>query len=141
DALWSSALWDKRMRELSAALAITDANDYGEPTAAILYRRDATIVLAKIGGAWAAQDRQQHNLGRTLCEALPNDPQLSRPLGRSRITREVRYLTDAALRTMIRAEVASEFFSAPQRYALGAKEDAFADHTRWSIVMGRMLAL
>ena len=70
-----------------------------------------------------------------------NDPQLGRPLGHSRITREVRYLTDAAVRTMVRAETSAEFFAAPQRYALGMDEGAFGDKSGWEAVIGRLWAI
>src|SRR5699024_11568908 len=52
-----------------------------------------------------------------------------------------RYLTDAAIRAMVRAETTTEFFASPQRYVLGASEDAFADGDRWTAIMGRVLAL
>jgi len=76
-----------------------------------------------------------------MIEPLAYDPQTNRPMGRSRITKEVRYLTDAAIRTMVRAETTAEFFAAPQRYVMGAAPDAFKDKTEWSAIMGRVLAL
>lgn len=141
DAEWSSALWDKRRRELSAALAITAASELGDPTDVTLYTRDAVIRLVNNLSTWRVVDRQENRTRRVLVEPLVYDPQLSRPFGHSRITRTVRYLTDAAIRTMVRTEVSAEFFSAPQRYIIGAREDAFADMDRWKAVMGRMLAL
>src|SRR3546814_7117471 len=56
------------------------------------------------------------------------------------------YHTDAGMRTMRRTEVGAEFFNAPQRYALGADEDAFTDANgnpvpAWTIMLGRLLAL
>ncbi len=71
---------------------------------------------------------------------LAYDPQLDRPFGRSRITREVRYLTDAAIRTMVRTETTAEFFAAPQRWALNVDTAAF-DKDRWSAIIGRLLAI
>src|SRR5690625_952361 len=136
---WSSGLWDNRRREISAALAITDAKD-GDPTAAVLYLRHDTIQLNKEWGVWKV-DRLGNPTGRTLVELLPHDPQLNRPFGRSRISREVRYLTDAAIRTLVRGETSAEFFSSPQRYALGVKESAFKGRGRWDAIIGRILAL
>lgn len=135
------AVWDKRRRDIKHALAIVDVDDEAQPIEAILYLRGLTIAIRRRLGIWRVEQRWTHRSNRTLVEQLPADPQLNRPFGRSRITREVRYLTDTAIRTMIRAEVSAEFFAAPQRYVLGADEDAFKDQDRWSAITGRMLAL
>lgn len=140
DAEMSAALWDKRRRQLKAALAISDLDDAGQPSEAVMYTRDDVIRLAMKRGTWTIE-RLGNRTGRVLAEPLVHDPQLNRPFGRSRITREVRYLTDAAIRAMVRAEVTAEFYTAPQRYVLGAKEDAFKDTDRWKAIMGRVLAL
>lgn len=140
DALWSAALWDRRRRQISAALTITDVSK-DAPSAAVLYLPDDVIALERgAAGNWVARSLGNPT-GRVLVEPLVYDPQLSRPLGRSRISREVRYLTDAAIRTMVRAETSAEFFASPQRYALGVDPEAFDDMDRWSAVMGRLQVL
>lgn len=141
DAEWTSALWDMRRREIKAALAITAADDYKNPTAVTLYFRDSVVTAERRFGVWKVVLRQANPTGRVLVEAFVNDPQIGRPFGYSRITREVRYLTDAGIRNLVRTEVSAEFFASPQRYVLGAKEDAFNDVDRWSAVMSRVLAL
>lgn len=138
---WSAAKWDTRRREIKSAIAITSATTEGIPDEAVLYLRHDTVVMRRsVQGVWVA-DRLGNRTGRTLVEPLVHDPQLNRPFGRSRISREVRYLTDAAIRTLARGEGSAEFFSAPQRYALNVKEDAFGDGDRWQAIMGRMWAL
>jgi hypothetical protein len=67
-------------------------------------------------------------------------------MGQSEITPEIRSTTDRASRTLLRMEVAQEFFSAPQRYILGAAESAFQDASggalsAWQTYIGRVLAL
>ena len=47
------------------------------------------------------------------------------PWGRSEITEPIISYTQAAIRTLLRAEIGSEFFSAPQRYVLNMSEDMF----------------
>lgn len=140
DAEWSAALWDKRRREISAALAIIDIDETGTPVKATLFLRDRNVDLYQEHGMWRGE-ATMHNLNRVLVEPLVYDPQIGRPFGKSRITREVRYLTDVGVRTMVRAEVGAEFFTSPQRYALGVKEDAFKDSARWTAFMGRVWAL
>jgi hypothetical protein len=135
-------VWDKRRRGIRAGVAVTQATKEGKPTAVTLFVRGATIDLEKWGNLWRVTDRWTSPIpGRIMMEHLASEPELSRPFGRSRITREVRYLTNAALRSLVRAEVSAEFYSSPQRYILGAKEDAFASQDRWSAIMGRILAL
>jgi hypothetical protein len=55
-------------------------------------------------------------------------------------------IVDKAIRTSLRMEVGAEFYSAPQRYMLGADEKAFTGpngekKTGWEAIMGRMLAI
>ena len=138
---WSAALWDNRRREVSDALTITVVDDVGEPVELVYYGRHDTVLFARSAGRRWVAERLGNPTGRTLVEILPHDPQLNRPFGRSRISREIRYLTDAAIRTLVRGEVSAEFFSAPQRYALGVEDGAFSDMNRWSAVIGRVWAL
>lgn len=154
DARWTSVQWDTRRRCVTAGLAINGATSpdgdgwdldtiarFVEPSDATLFLPGETIRLTRgKRGAWQVQ-RLPNPAGRVLIEMLTYDPQISRPFGRSRISREVRYLTDCAIRTMVRTEASAEFFSSPQRYVLGADEDAFAGVDRWSAITGRILAL
>lgn len=137
DAEWTAARWDKRRRQIKYALAITDTDNMASPTEAILFLPGMTVTISKSKGVWAVTSRSQNPLGRVLMEPITYDPQLDRPFGRTRITREVRYLTDAAIRTMLRTEVHAEFFSSPQRTLLGADEETF-DEVRWQATIGRI---
>lgn len=142
DAEWSAALWDTRRRIIEAALTIDKTNKLGQPAGAIMYTHTAIwrIDAKENGGGWKAE-KLGDTPNRIFVEALCYDPQLNRPLGHSRITREVRYLTDAAVRTMVRAETSAEFFSSPQRYVLGAERADFAGQDRWSAIMARVQVL
>lgn len=140
DAEWSTAIWDPQLREITAFLAVISSDELGSPTEMTFMMRSGLVAYLKRGlGRWEV-DRRPGVPGRLMVEMLTYDPQLSRPFGRSRITREVRYLTDAAVRTLVRSEVSAEFFAAPQRYVLGAEKGAFKDGA-WSATMGRFLAL
>lgn len=139
DAEWATALWDTRRRDIKAFLAVTSVDGDGAMNGFVLMLRGITVIGERSNERWSL-DRRAGIPGRVLAEHLPNDPQLGRPFGRSRITREVRYLTDAAIRTLVRAEVGAEFFAAPQRYGIGLDKAAF-DMERWSATMGRLLAL
>ena len=52
-----------------------------------------------------------------------NRPGITRPFGRSRISRACMELTNSAIRTLRRSEVSAEFYSFPQKYLLGLDPD------------------
>jgi hypothetical protein len=140
-----TASYDLRTRRLTAAL-LANRNDRGIATGGSLYLENETIYLAFNNGGWVELDRDVHNLGRVPVAPLNNNPRTGDPYGRTEITRAVRSYTDSAMRTLLGAEVAREFYSAPQRYVLGAKEDTFTDSDgnpldAWSVYQGRLLGL
>jgi len=140
-----TAMYDLRLRRSVAALAL-DHDEQGRPVAGSLYLPDQTIFLEFQNGQWVDVDRDVHLLGRLPVIAAPNNPRSGDTKGRSEITRAVRSYTDAAMRTLLGAEVAREFYSAPQRYILGADEDLFLDSdgnplNPWSVYQGRILGV
>lgn len=142
---WMTAAWDRRRRSVSAALSV-ERDELGQPSAASLYLPDETIVLERRSGMWEVEHRDRHRLGQVPVFRLVNRPRSGDTQGRSEITRSVRALTDNAVRTVLGMEVAREFFSAPQRYILGADESAFqgADgkqKTAWESYIGKYVAL
>lgn len=149
----ASAIWDQRRRCVSAALSVDDRDVItGEATLLHVYLpamdgRPARVLQVS-RNSWGALEAVEVSAfsGRIPVEVLPYQPTLTRPFGRSRITRAVMYQTDAAMRTMLRTEVGAEFFNAPQRYALGADEEAFTDPAgnpvpAWTVMLGRLLTL
>lgn len=140
-----TALYDLRTRRLSAAFLV-NRDENGTPISGTLYLPDQTIFLDFVGRKWVDIDRDVHNLGRVLVAQLPNNPRSGDPYGRTEITRAVRSYTDSAMRTLLGAEIAREFYSAPQRYILGADEDLFTDADgnpldAWSVYQGRILGV
>lgn len=141
-----TAAYDARLRRVSMALSRT-TDEVGQPVSATLYLPDETVRVARAsGGVWVVEDRDRHNLGRVPVARIVNRPRSGRMEGRSEITRAVRAYTEQAVRTLLGMEVNREFYSAPQRYLLGATEDAFVDaegnqKSAWETVMGRMLAI
>lgn len=59
-------------------------------------------------------------------------PDAVRPFGHSRISRACMALMQGALRTLLRSEISSEFYSFPQKYVLGLDEDAEFDNAKAS---------
>ncbi len=69
-----------------------------------------------------------------------NRPDAVRPFGHSRISRACMSITDSAIRTVKRSEIASEFFSYPQKYVLGM-EDSAEEMDKWQATMSAMLRI
>ena len=145
DALTGTGIWDNRRRALSAFLSVIETSDAGEPLDMVLYLPGLNVFMTSVNNVWRVE-RREHILDRVPVEPLVYQPRLTRRFGSSRISRPVMALTDAALRTMIRSEVSAEFYSAPQRYLLGADEKAFQDaagnvKSQWQAIMGRVWAI
>lgn len=139
-AEWSAAIWDKRRRCVGAMLAITSADDQGRPTSLYVDLPEVTITAQRrSSGSWVAE-RQDKPFTGVLVEPITYDPQLDRPFGRSRISRPVMSITDNALRSVIRGEVAAEFYTAPRMAALGVSQDAFTKG-KWQAAIDRWFAL
>jgi len=140
-----TAVYDSRTRKVAAALLVNH-DSKGNYSSGSLYLPNETIFIEYAATGWFEVERDIHNLGAVPVSAIPNNPRSSDPYGRSEITPAVRSYTDAAMRTLLGAEVAREFYSAPQRYVLGADQDVFLDAdgnplNPWSVYQGRILGL
>lgn len=133
----ATALWNTRTRSIAAGLTV-NTNEQGEMTQVVLWRPDMIVEITRAGTGWAIE-RKRHWLGAVPMERLAFRPHLDRAFGTPRITDEVMGLNDAAVRTMLRMEATAEFFSFPQRYALGVQKDDFAD--TFKTYLNRFLAL
>lgn len=138
-AEWSVGLWDKRRRMARAALAITDTDKDGRPSAMDVYLPQVVLSCSRSGAAWSAR-RISNPLGEVLVEPLTFDPQLDRPFGRSRISRAVMNITDHALATIVRAEIGADFYTLPKIIITRVTEDAFA-RGKWQMAVDRITGL
>lgn len=133
--------WDRRLRRASSALA-TVVED-GQLVEVTLYTPNETTIFSRRRGTWLPEERDRHNLGRVPVVAVPNRVRGSREVGRSEITKAVRYYTDAACRTLLGLEVNREFYNAPQRIGLNINDSDFEDEagnpvSPWTSIMGRV---
>lgn len=136
-----TGVWDRRLRRLSSALAVKSTN--GRVSEVTLYEPMQTTTFEDRSGMWVVANRDQHRLGRVPVVLLPNRARASREIGRSEITRAVRYYADAAARTLLGLEVNREFYNAPQRIGLNIKDEDFEDETGnpvspWTSIQGRV---
>lgn len=141
-ALHGTGVWDRRRRGMSAFLSIAAVADTGMPTEMVLHQPDKVSYITRLSpGQWRV-DVRRNPAGRVLVEPLIYRPDLSRPFGRSRITRAVMSITDEAVRTVLRTEVSAEFYTSPQRYALGIDAEAFGSSgPGWEAILGRLFTV
>ena len=137
----ATLIWDPRLRRATAGIAFANENETGS-----LYFPNETLSVELDGSRWRVTGRDRHNLGRVLMARMPNRPDVGRVWGRSEITPAIVGHSESAVRTLLGAEVAREFYGSPQRYLLGADETAFEDgdgnmKTGWEAVMGVLLAI
>lgn len=136
----SAALWDRRRRSLRAFLSIVDVDENDRPTVMVMHTPEKVVTLTRGTSRWTV-DVRRNPLGVVSVAPLVFKPELKRPFGHSRITRSSMYFADAALRTIVRAEVSSEFYSAPEYYLFGADVSSFVGDDKWTALMGRIKAL
>lgn len=137
----ASAIWDARKKRIKCGMTITETNaKTGEVVALNLYTDTHVIECMKENGVFKAH-YHVHKLNRPLMDVLVYRPSLLYPFGKSRISKAVMSITDSAVRTALRTEVAAEFFTTPQKYLLGAPEDLFEDTSKWEAYIGNIFTV
>ena len=140
----TTGIYDPQKRRLTSGVVFRTDDD-GNIVRGALMKLDETIYLRRlgVGGRWIVEDKDEHRLGRLPLVPFINRPMGSRRSGRSEITRPIRGYTDIGVRTILGMETNREFFSAPQRYVLGATEEDFLDEAGnkipgWQSIVGRL---
>ena len=145
-AVDAAGVWDRRHKRIRAGLTVVDTQaerEGGEeqPVWVNLYTDTDVWEIKKTDGGWTSR-RNPHKMGRPLIEPMAYKANTTyRPFGRSRITRSVRCITDAALRANLREEVAAEFATSIQKYILGVEDDFFENNDKLEAYIGNVLAL
>lgn len=159
-----AALWDKDQDRIACGVTLCDVDRNGTPSKYVVHMPDAVLTLTR--GSLRRVDRprvqgwynwecleEPNETGRPMMEVIVHDPDPDRPLGHSMITPELMGIVDKAMRDVLRMEVGAEFFTAPQRYILGASEDLFSESmgegesapaspkAKWQAYLGAFLAL
>lgn len=150
-ALNMTASWDPKKREVSAAFQTYKDSDPASDTygrqLATLYMRDAIVQLISGDNGWVVQDRNDHQQGFVpVVQFTPRPVFHDRLRGLSEMTAPWRNTQDRACRTLVRMEIAGEFFAAAKIFILGASEESFqkADGTKasaWETYIGRLSTL
>ncbi len=141
-----TAIWDYRKRMETSALSRT-VGPRGRVDMETLYLPGKTISLERTSdGRMVVVDRDETGRDRIPVARLVNRARTSRKGGRSELTGAVRYLTDAAVRTLLGMEVNREFYTTPQRWLMGADMSVFTDEDgnkvdAWAAIAGLMLSM
>lgn len=145
-AEWATGLWDYRRRALAAGLVVTGVDDLGRATDLVMMTPSTVTAMGNRGQGWVVGSARAHGLGRTPMEVLAYQPSLSRPFGRSRISREIMSITDRAVRAGYRMEISSDLYAAPALILMGASPNDFRgedgqETPLWTWYMGRLKTL
>lgn len=136
----AAARWDDAKGRISYGMTI-ERLDKGRPAEVALYTEDALVRAWDTGLGWWDYEIEPYSMGRPTMEVFAYRPTQARPFGQSRITRTVMSITDSAVREALRTEVSAEFFTSPQKYLLGADQDAFMSTPKWEAYIGNIFAV
>lgn len=134
-AMGATALVDSRTRRVRAAMELLGG------TRVNLYQPYSVLTCVRRPAGWTVEAEWETGTARVLCAPYVHGATLERPLGRSRVTRTVMAASYAATRTLLRQEVAAEFYSAPRGLILGADSSVFDAQHAWSAVTGAVWGL
>lgn len=132
----ATGIIDPVTRMLTEGYAVLERDDMGNPLTEAYFTAEATYIYR----SGKADGKPYSNpTGYPLLVPMINHPDPRKAFGRSRITRACMELTDSAIRTLKRSEVAAEFYSFPQKYALGLEDSAKID--RWRATVSSFLRM
>lgn len=147
----ATGIWDVRRKRLESALWVPEVRASEMfPELGVLFLPNKTVTMSRVSlsnGSYEWKiERIPNKLPRIPVTPLTYRSQLGRPYGQSRINNAVTYLVQLASRTMMRTEVSAEFYSSPQRYAMGADADSFQDEngqpiSPWETLLGKVWLL
>ena len=134
-ALAATVMLDPRSGRVTAALELIGGSRVN------LYLPHRVLTCVRRATGWLVEDEWGTGTKRVLCAPYVHGATLERPLGQSRVTPTIMGLTLAGVRTMLRQEVAAEFYQAPRSVLLGADSSVFDAPGAWSAITGSVWGL
>ena len=134
DAYNGTGVIDPVTYMLYEGYAVLERDINGQPTLEAYFETGATTYLES--------DREPYTVTNVapypLLVPIIYRPDATRAFGHSRISRACMDLTQIAMRTIKRSDIASEFYSYPQRYVLGMDSDAEMTLDKWKVAMSAL---
>ena len=136
DAYNATGIIDPVTYMLKEGYAILERNENGQPVLEVYYEKGMTRYYQN--GSEVAHEANPAPY--PLLVPIIYRPDATRAFGHSRISRACMDLTQMAMRTLMRSDIASEFYAYPQRYVLGMDPEA-DPLDKWAAVMSAMLRI
>jgi hypothetical protein len=130
----ATGILDPITRLLTEGYAVLSRDDYGNPIEELYFVAGRTDYY--VDGKLITYT--ENNVPYPLLVPIIHRPDSSRQFGRSRITKAAIYWQRYAKRTLERADIASEFYSFPQKYVVGLSQDA-EPMDAWKATISAML--
>ena len=136
DGRHATGIIDPLTNMLKEGYAILDVNDDGNPVVEAYLVPGRTDIYEQGKFAYSVANSAPY----PLLVPVIYRPDSKRPFGHSRISRACMSITDSAVRTVKRSEIAAEFYSYPQKYILGMDPNA-AQMDKWKASMSSLLRI
>lgn len=136
DGMNATGVIDPVTYMLLEGYAVLDRDNDGKPLLEAYFLPGSTQYFPKGQSAYEIKNVAPY----PLLVPIIYRPDATRAFGHSRISRACMSITREAMRTLQRADIASEFYSYPQRYVLGMSDDAEA-FDKWSAAVSAFLRI
>lgn len=122
---------------LTEGYAVLERDEYGNPVTEAYFTAGNTDIITK-GNHKVVTESFPNKAPYALLVPIIYRPDSKRVFGHSRISRACMDLMDKARNTITRTEVTAEFYSFPQKYAVGISQDA-EPMDAWKATISSML--
>ena len=122
---------------LTEGYAVLERDEYGNPITEAYFTAGNTDIITK-GNHKVVTESFPNKAPYALLVPIIYRPDSKRVFGHSRISRACMDLMDKARNTITRTEVTAEFYSFPQKYAVGISQDA-EPMDAWKATISSML--
>ena len=136
DGMNATGVIDPVTYTLLEGYAVLERDSDGHPALEAYFVPGRTDFYPKNGGPYSIANTAPH----PLLVPMIYRPDATRAFGHSRISRACMDIAAEAMRTLRRSDIASEFYSYPQRYVLGLSQDAEKFDT-WQAAMSTFLRI
>lgn len=136
DGMNATGVIDPVTYTLLEGYAVLERDSDGKPTLEAYFVPGRTDFYPKDEDPYSIENTAPH----PLLVPMIYRPDATRAFGHSRISRACMDITAEAMRTLRRSDIASEFYSYPQRYVLGLSQDAEKFDT-WQAAMSTFLRI